>query len=92
MFQNQTPCAERLHDYASVIDVAIRFAFQPLIESASGRVVGHEALVRGCDGESAAQIIASVQESNHFYFDQACRMRAVRDAGRLGLPGDLHLN
>lgn len=90
--EEERPCAHRLHDYASVIDVAICFAFQPLVEPESGETLGHEALVRGCDGESAAQIIASVQDDNHFYFDQACRMRAIRDADRLELEGDLHLN
>lgn len=88
----QKPCSERLHDYAEVIDVAICFAFQPLVSEDGETTLGHEALVRGREGESAAQIIASVQEDNHFYFDQACRMRAVRDADRLGLEGDVHLN
>jgi EAL domain-containing protein (putative c-di-GMP-specific phosphodiesterase class I) len=54
--------------------------------------VGHEALVRGCSGESPAQIVASVRPENLFYFDQACRLGAIREASRLGLEGDLHIN
>lgn len=82
----------RLDDYLAVLDVGIRFAFQPLVDATSGRTVGHEALVRGCEGESPAQIIASVRPDNLFYFDQACRLGAIREASRLRLKGDLHIN
>lgn len=82
----------RLSDYASVIDVGIRFAFQPLIDADSGTPSGHEALVRGLSGESPGEIIAGVRPENLFFFDQACRMRAVLDAEALGLEGRLHLN
>ncbi|MEE4304257.1 MAG: EAL domain-containing protein [Wenzhouxiangella sp.] len=82
----------RLEDYLAVLDVGIRFAFQPLVDETTGRTVGHEALVRGCTGESPAQIIASVRPENLFYFDQACRLGAIREASRLGLEGDLHIN
>ncbi|RFF27418.1 MULTISPECIES: EAL domain-containing protein [unclassified Wenzhouxiangella] len=82
----------RLDDYLGVLDVGIRFAFQPLVDEASGGVVGHEALVRGCRGESPAQILASVRPENLFYFDQACRLGAIHEASRLGLTGDLHIN
>jgi len=82
----------RLDDYMAVLDVGIRFAFQPLVDETTGRTIGHEALVRGCSGESPAQIIASVRRENLFYFDQACRLGAIREASRLGLEGDLHIN
>jgi len=82
----------RLDDYLSVLDVGICFAFQPLVDEDGGETVGHEALVRGCEGESPAQIIASVRPENLFYFDQACRLGAIREAGRQGLEGDLHIN
>lgn len=82
----------RLDDYLAVLDVGIQFAFQPLIDQQTGRIVGHEALVRGCSGESPAQIIASVRPENLFYFDQACRLGAIREAARLGLEGNLHIN
>jgi len=82
----------RLDDYLEVLDVGIRFAFQPLVDETSGHTTGHEALVRGCSGESPAQIIASVRPENLFYFDQACRLGAIREASRLGLAGDLHIN
>lgn len=82
----------RLDDYLAVLDVGIRFAFQPLVDGATGETVGYEALVRGCHGESPAQIIASVRPENLFYFDQACRLGAIREADRQGLSGKLHIN
>lgn len=90
--QNHNDLGARLEDYLAVLDVGIRFAFQPLVDETSGQIVGHEALVRGCTGESPAQIIASVRPENLFYFDQACRLGAIREASRLGLAGDLHIN
>jgi blue light- and temperature-responsive anti-repressor len=82
----------RLNDYTDVIDVGISFAFQPLVAAAGDVTLGHEALVRGLCGESAQEIIAGVRPENLFYFDQACRMRAIADADRAGLQGTLHLN
>lgn len=82
----------RLRDYASVIDVGIRFAFQPLVKAECGTTSGHEALVRGLSGECAGEIIAGVRPDNLFYFDQACRIRAILDADEMGLAGSLHLN
>lgn len=82
----------RLDDYMAVLDVGIRFAFQPVVNRTTGETVGYEALVRGCSGESPSQIIASVRSDNLFYFDQACRLGAIREASRQGLKGDLHIN
>ena len=84
--------SNRLNDYADVIDVGIRFAFQPLVSAGGDATLGHEALVRGLYGESAHELIAGVRPENLFFFDQACRMRAIADADRAGLHGALHLN
>lgn len=82
----------RFNDYAEAIDVGIRFVYQPLVSGQNQATLGHEALVRGLNGESAHEIIAGVHPDNLFFFDQACRMRAIQDAGRAGLTGNLHLN
>ncbi len=82
----------RFNDYADVIDVGISFAFQAVVDTEGQSTLGHEALVRGLNGESAHEIIASVRPENLFFFDQACRMRAIADADRAGLEGSLHLN
>lgn len=89
---NHNDVNDRLDDYLAVLDVGIRFAFQPLVDETTGRTIGHEALVRGCRGESPAQIIASVRPENLFYFDQACRLGAIREASRIRLRGDLYVN
>ena len=79
-------------DCAEVIDSGFRFAFQPIVDGCSGEIVGHEALVRGLDGESAASVIAAISPDKQYAFDQACRMRALRTAAMRGIRGDLHLN
>lgn len=44
---------------------------------------GYEALVRGIDGESAAAVLAQVNESNRYAFDRACHIRAIELVGGL---------
>ncbi len=56
-------------------------AFQPIVSSRG--VFGHEALVRGPAGESAASVLAKVNETNLYAFDQACRVRAIELAASL---------
>lgn len=79
-------------DCADVIDSGFRFAFQPIVDGRNGAVVGHEALVRGLDGESAASVIAAISPDKQYAFDQVCRVRALRTAAERGIRGDLHLN
>lgn len=81
-----------LNDYTRLIGVGIQFAFQPLVNLSHARIAGYEALVRGHDGQSAGAVIAGVRPENLALFDQACRSRALQDAARIGVRGDLHLN
>ena len=71
---------------------AFEMAFQPIVDVASQRIWGHEALVRGPNGESAASILANVTEDNRYRFDQACRVKAIEAAGRLFDDEDLRLS
>jgi len=41
------------------------------------RLFAYEALVRGPDQESAASILAKVNDQNRYRFDQACRDSAT---------------
>ena len=56
-------------------------AFQPIVH-ASG-IFAYEALVRGPQGEGAASVLAQVNETNMYAFDQACRVRAIEMAAAL---------
>lgn len=67
-------------------------AFQPIIEWSSQAIIGYEALVRGAQGEGAAAVLARVNDDNKYYFDQACRVKAIETATRLGLDKLLSIN
>lgn len=70
----------------------IAFAFQPIVDLATGKTFAHEALVRGPNGESAASVLAQVDAHNRYRFDQQCRTVAIAQAAALGLPGALSIN
>lgn len=70
----------------------IRMAFQPIVDAAARRVVAHEALVRGEDGASAAQVLETITPERMYAFDQACRVAAIESAAALDLPGRLSIN
>ncbi|MFE8072416.1 EAL domain-containing protein [Marinobacteraceae bacterium S3BR75-40.1] len=74
------------------LDFDFSFAYQPIIDAEERRVWGHEALVRGVNGEGAGTILSRVTEKNQYPFDQACRVRAVRLASQLGIDGFLSIN
>ncbi|MFC5556014.1 EAL domain-containing protein, partial [Methylobacterium iners] len=50
-------------------------AFHPIVDVSNGTVWGHEALVRGTNGEGAGQILEQVTEDSRYKFDQACRVK-----------------
>ncbi|HUH87105.1 MAG TPA: EAL domain-containing protein [Pusillimonas sp.] len=60
-------------------------AFQPILDLHTGRPYAYEALVRGLQGESAATILAQVNDGNRYQFDQSCRIKAIELASSLGL-------
>ncbi|MDT8409950.1 MAG: EAL domain-containing protein [Wenzhouxiangellaceae bacterium] len=79
-------------DCTEVVDTEFSFAFQPIVSMTDLEVSGHEALVRGLCGQTAASIINAIHPENRFFFDQACRMRALEVYARLGIDGAVHLN
>lgn len=62
-------------------------AFQPIVDLTSRTVWGHEALVRGLEGQSAGEVLAKVTDANRYRFDQDCRIKAIELASRL-FPND----
>lgn len=74
------------------LSLDITMAFQPIVAVSSRVVFAHEALVRGANGEGAAQVLAQVTADNRYAFDQACRVRAIEQAAALALPALLSIN
>lgn len=60
-------------------------AFQPIVDSQSETIFAYEALVRGPQGESAYSVLSQVTEENRYAFDQACRVKAISLAAKLGV-------
>ncbi len=73
------PCAD------SVFEAPFAMAFQPIVDTAAGRVFAYEALVRGPNGEPAPTVLGQVNAANRHAFDQGCRTTAIETAAKLGL-------
>ena len=67
-------------------------AFQPIVDLDENRIDGHEALVRGPSGEGAGHVLDQVRPENTYAFDQACRVKAIELAARLGMDRQLSIN
>ena len=74
------------------LDFEFTMAFQPFVDLETGGIFGYEALVRGPNQEGAGEILAKVNDSNRYQFDQACRVKAIGLASALGLDGVLSIN
>lgn len=87
-------CADCLE--GAGLDFEITMAFQPIVRVSTRSTYAYEALVRGRNRESAGHVLAQVNEQNRYRFDQACRVKAIELASRLGLPARdgqiLHIN
>ena len=68
------------------------YAFQPIIDIASRQIFAHEALIRGPAGEGALTVLQQVTDATRYRFDQACRVKAIRTAARLGMQSRLSIN
>jgi EAL domain-containing protein (putative c-di-GMP-specific phosphodiesterase class I) len=77
---------------AQPLDMALKMAFQPIVDVDARTVFAYEALVRGPNGESAGQVISSVKPDEMYTFDQTCRVLAIDTAQRLGMDTYLSIN
>lgn len=70
----------------------ISMAFHPLVDVERGEIFGHEALVRGPQGEPAGTIFEKVSDDLLYAFDQRCRKTAIEMAAGLSLETLLSIN
>ncbi|NRR34117.1 EAL domain-containing protein [Oxalobacteraceae bacterium] len=77
---------------AEPLNFDFTFAYQPIVELSTRSIFGHEALVRGPNGESAFSVLAQVNDENRYRFDQACRVGAIKGAAELGIQEFLSIN
>ena len=68
------------------------FAFQPIADISARNVFAYEALARGRNGGSAADVFAAVRPEDMHAFDHAARLAAVALAAKLGITAKLSLN
>ena len=74
------------------ISFDIKIAFQPIVNCETGEIYAYEALVRGANGESAHDVIASHTPEKLYRFDQTCRVLAIDTATKLGINTKLSIN
>ena len=74
------------------LNFGFEYAYQPIVDLEHKTVFAHEALVRGPNGESAASVLAQVNDDNRYRFDQACRVKAIKGASALGMTELLSIN
>ena len=67
-------------------------AFQPIVDTDTAEIYAYEALVRPTGGGSAADVLSQINEQNRYSFDQACRVKAIEWASRLGMESILSIN
>ena len=67
-------------------------AFQPIVDLQQHRIDAYEALVRGVNGEEAADMLQWATGNNLYAFDQACRVKAIELAAGLGIDRNLNIN
>jgi EAL domain-containing protein (putative c-di-GMP-specific phosphodiesterase class I) len=60
-------------------------AFQPIVDCETGLPYAFEALVRGRNGEGAADMLSKVTSENRYAFDQQCRVAAIKGAVEAGI-------
>ena len=86
-----SPACNRCKD-TDELDFDFSYAYQPIVDFHARSIFAHEALVRGINGESAASILARVNDQNRYRFDQSCRVKAVKGAALLGIQELLSIN
>lgn len=83
-------CADCVDGKSLGFDISM--AYQPIVDAESREVMAYEALVRGTNGESAAEIFQRIDDNNRYRFDQTCRVKAIQLAAQLNINCYLNIN
>jgi EAL domain-containing protein (putative c-di-GMP-specific phosphodiesterase class I) len=75
-----------------LLDFDFSMALQPIVRYSDRSLFAQEALVRGLGDQSAGSVFANVSDRNRYRFDQTCRIKAIKLAAELGIPGMLSIN
>ncbi|MEC5216911.1 EAL domain-containing protein (putative c-di-GMP-specific phosphodiesterase class I) [Actimicrobium sp. GrIS 1.19] len=76
----------------AALDFEFTFAFQPIVDVNARSIYAYEALVRGPNGEGAAEVLARVNDDNRYQFDQGCRIKSILLAQSLGMTARISIN
>lgn len=68
------------------------YAYQPIVDVERKTVFGHEALVRGPEGQPASTVLEQVTHAMRAQFESASRDKAIAGAAALGIEGVLSIN
>lgn len=68
-----------------MVESATAMTFQPIADTGAGRVYAYEAVLRGANGATAAEIRASMSVDDRVKFDRRCAVAAIRWAMAAGL-------
>lgn len=89
--KNDRSCGRCREHEGNHIDFTM--AFQPIVDIRDNTVFAYEALVRGHNlDDTSTAVLAKVNDSNRYHFDQACRVRAIELAAQLHIPCFLSIN
>ncbi|MFN3314504.1 MAG: EAL domain-containing protein [Hyphomonas sp.] len=69
-------------------EMPLSMAFQPIVDIRAQTIFAYEALVRGADGQGAAEVLSQVSAENKYGFDQTCRVTALDMAASLSLASE----
>ena len=90
--ENYRPLGCRACRDGAGLGFGFTMAFQPIVRLSRREVFAHEALVRGQGGEGSGVVFENVNAQTRYQFDQACRVKAIELASRLGVPGYVSIN
>ena len=76
----------------TAVDFPFSMAFQPIVNVDDKTIYAYEALARGPGETSAASVLAQVNDTNRYQFDQTARVKAITVASKIGIQTQISIN